>query len=74
MYCGWILGQFYAGVKRGSSWWTPAIASNSAGDEDAQAQLAEIEAQVDEAAAALWGLTAGELADIRASLAELRGE
>lgn len=44
-----------------------------AGDEDAQAQLAEVEAQVDEAAAALWGLSAGELEDIRASLAELRG-
>ncbi len=34
-------------------------------------QLAEVEAPVDEAAAELWGLTDGELREIRQSLAEL---
>jgi hypothetical protein len=42
-----------------------------AGDANAQAQLTQIEAQVDEAAAALWGLTPAELEDVRASLVEL---
>jgi len=44
-----------------------------AGDTGAQAQLAQIEAQIDEAAAALWGLTPAELEDVRASLVELGG-
>jgi len=39
----------------------------------AQAQLREIEAEVDRAAAGLWGLTEEELADIQASLRELKG-
>jgi len=34
-------------------------------------QLAEVEAQVDEAAAQLWGITEAELQEIRRSLAEL---
>jgi hypothetical protein len=36
-------------------------------------ELAEIELQVDQAAAELWGITAEELAEIRRSLEELRG-
>ncbi len=40
----------------------------AAGDE---AGLAEVEAQVDEAAAELWGVTEKELAEIRRSLEEL---
>lgn len=43
------------------------------GDEGAQATLAQVEEQVDQAAAGLWGLMAEELADIRRSLEELRG-
>lgn len=34
-------------------------------------QLAEVEAQVDEAAAELWGITEGELQEIRQSLRKL---
>jgi hypothetical protein len=34
-------------------------------------RLAQVEAQVDEAAAELWGITDGELQDIRRSLDEL---
>jgi len=40
----------------------------AAGDE---AGLGEVEAQVDEAAAELWGITEGELKEIRRSLEEL---
>jgi hypothetical protein len=40
----------------------------TAGDE---ATLAQVEAQVDEAAAELWGITDGELKEIRRSLEEL---
>ena len=35
--------------------------------------LADVEAQVDEAAAALWGITPQELAEVQRNLAELRG-
>jgi len=44
-----------------------------AGDKAAQAELRKVEEEVDRAAAALWGLTEQELADVRASLEELRG-
>jgi methylase of polypeptide subunit release factors len=44
-----------------------------AGDEGAQQELQRVEAEIDEAAAELWGLTAEELAEIRKSLEELRG-
>ncbi len=43
------------------------------GDEAAQAELRRVEAEIDRAAARLWGLTDEELAEIRQSLAELRG-
>ena len=39
----------------------------------AEQALAEVEAQVDEAAAALWGITPPELAEVQRNLAELRG-
>ena len=42
----------------------------AAGDKKA---LQSVEAEVDQAAAELWGITAGELAEIRRSLEELRG-
>ncbi len=45
-----------------------------AGDAVAQTELRRVEAAVDEAAAALWGLTEAELRDIRRNLAELQGE
>jgi hypothetical protein len=41
------------------------------GDAAAQAELRQVEAQVDVAAAKLWGLTDDEVAEIRRSLAEL---
>jgi hypothetical protein len=44
-----------------------------AGDKKAKKQLKQIESQVDEAAAKLWGLTPQELADVQASLKELKG-
>ena len=44
-----------------------------AGDEGAQEELRRVEAEIDEAAAELWGLTAEELTEIRRSLEELRG-
>ncbi len=44
-----------------------------AGDEAAQAELRQVEAEIDRAAARLWGLTDEELADIQASLKELKG-
>jgi hypothetical protein len=39
----------------------------------AQARLASIEARIGSLAARLWGLTDAELADIQASLQELKG-
>jgi len=50
----------------------PAAAA-AAGDGAAQAKLAEVEAEIDRAAARLWGLRDEELADIQASLEELKG-
>jgi len=44
-----------------------------AGEAEAKAALAGVEDEVDRAAAALWGLTDAELADVRASLRELKG-
>ncbi|MBO9368290.1 MAG: N-6 DNA methylase [Chloroflexi bacterium] len=44
-----------------------------AGDAAAQRRLAAIEAEIDGLAARLWGLTDEELAEIRASLQELKG-
>ena len=44
------------------------------GDDDAAKQLRQVEDEVDQAAAALWGLTDQELADVRASLQELKGD
>jgi len=44
------------------------------GDEAAQAALRRVEEEIDRAAAELWGLNEEELAEIRRSLAELRGE
>jgi hypothetical protein len=38
-----------------------------------QQALAKIEAQVDQAAAELWGITSQELAEVRRSLAEMKG-
>ncbi len=50
-----------------------ALASAAySGDAAAQAALQRIETTVDETAAALWGLTAAELADIRRNLADLK--
>ncbi|HGX92571.1 MAG TPA: SAM-dependent DNA methyltransferase [Candidatus Tenderia sp.] len=43
------------------------------GDEAAQAELKRVEAEIDRAAARLWGLTEEELREILASLKELRG-
>ena len=43
------------------------------GDQAAQAELKQVEAEIDRAAVRLWGLTDDELADIQASLEELRG-
>jgi methylase of polypeptide subunit release factors len=43
------------------------------GDEAAQAELRQVEEEVDRAAAALWGLSEQELADVKASLQELKG-
>lgn len=45
-----------------------------AGDAAAQSALRRVEAAVDEAAAALWGLTEAELRDIRRNLAELQSD
>jgi hypothetical protein len=44
-----------------------------AGDKTAQAELRQAEEEVDRAAAALWGLSEQELADVKASLQELKG-
>lgn len=44
-----------------------------AGDVEALQQLRQVEADVDRAAAALWGVTEQELADVQASLRELKG-
>ncbi len=44
-----------------------------AGDAAARAELRAVEDEVDRAAAELWGLSAQELADVRASLRELKG-
>lgn len=44
-----------------------------AGDAAARAALRAVEDEVDRAAAELWGLSAQELADVRASLRELKG-
>ena len=44
-----------------------------AGDNGAQEELRRVEAEIDEAAAELWGLSTEELAEIRRSLEELRG-
>ncbi len=38
-----------------------------------ECELAEIEAQVDQAAAELWGITPAELKEVQRSLAELSG-
>jgi hypothetical protein len=43
-----------------------------AGDEAARAQLQQVEAEIDRAAARLWGLTDEELEEIQASLRELK--
>ncbi len=45
--------------------------ASEAAQEKAQAQLAEVEAEIDEQAAELWGLTAAELKEIQRSLEEL---
>jgi hypothetical protein len=42
------------------------------GDDAAQAALRQVEEEIDQAAADLWGLAAEELAEIRRSLEELR--
>ena len=42
------------------------------GDEAAQAELRRVEDEVDRAAAALWGVSEKELAEIRRSLEKLR--
>jgi len=43
-----------------------------AGDEGAQRELQQVETEIDEAAAELWGLSAEELREIKRSLEELR--
>ena len=43
------------------------------GDEAAQVELKQVEADIDRAAARLWGLTDEELREIQASLEELKG-
>ncbi len=43
------------------------------GDGAARAALAQVEAEIDRAATRLWGLSEAELAEVRASLEELRG-
>jgi SAM-dependent methyltransferase len=43
-----------------------------AGDKDARDELKQVEAEIDRAAAQLWGLTDEELREIQASLRELR--
>jgi hypothetical protein len=45
-----------------------------AGDVAAQAELAQVEAEIDRAAARLWGLTEAELDGLRQALEELKGE
>ncbi len=45
-----------------------------AGAKAARAELRQVEEEIDRAAAALWGLAAQELADVRASLQELKGQ
>jgi hypothetical protein len=40
--------------------------------EPAQKRLTKLEAEIDETAAAVWGITATELKDIQSSLADLR--
>jgi hypothetical protein len=42
------------------------------GDQAAQAELQQVEKEIDQAAAQLWGLTEGELQEIQSSLEELR--
>ncbi|MDI7278259.1 MAG: SAM-dependent DNA methyltransferase, partial [Anaerolineae bacterium] len=44
-----------------------------AGDGEARARLRQIEAEVDRAAAELWGLSEEELSEVQTSLRELRG-
>jgi SAM-dependent methyltransferase len=44
------------------------------GDAAAQAELAQVEAEIDRAAARLWGLTEDELDGLRQALGELKGE
>jgi len=46
---------------------------DSARRADLQRELAEIEVQVDQAAAELWGITAAELAEVQRSLKEMNG-
>ncbi len=43
------------------------------GDEAARAELRQVEAEIDRAAARLWGLSEAELAEVKASLEELKG-
>ena len=43
------------------------------GDEAAQAELKQVEAEIDRVAARLWGLTEEEVREIQASLEELKG-
>jgi SAM-dependent methyltransferase len=45
-----------------------------AGDVAAQAELVQVEAEIDRAAARLWGLTEDELDGLRQALSELKGE
>lgn len=44
------------------------------GDKSRKAELRRVEVEIDRAAAALWGLSDAELADVQASLRELKGE
>jgi hypothetical protein len=47
------------------------VARDAEGSRELQAELRQVEAQVDVAAAVLWGLTDDELAEITRSLKEL---
>jgi hypothetical protein len=49
----------------------PELSHKFRGDAAAQAELRQVEAQMDVAAAKLWGLSDDELAEIRRSLKEL---
>jgi hypothetical protein len=44
----------------------------SSGDQAARAELQQVEAEIDRAAARLWGLTDAELQEIQVSLKELK--